>query len=82
VTSLRELLLAEQEERLAGIMETKVKSVTPEADELVVAEIISKYNIVALPVIDNEGVLLGVVAVDDVIDRILPPAAKRQRRRV
>lgn len=82
VTSLRELLLADQEERLAGIMETKVKSVPPEADELVVAEIISKYNIVALPVIDNEGALLGVVAVDDVIDRILPPAAKRQRRRV
>jgi len=47
-----------------------------------VAEIISKYNLVALPVVDAEGFFLGIVAVDDVVDRILPPAAKRKRRKV
>jgi magnesium transporter len=63
-------------------METKLKSVSPETDDMVVAEIISKYNLVALPVVDSENILLGVVSVDDVIDMILPPAAKRSRRRV
>ncbi|MBI3592789.1 MAG: magnesium transporter [Nitrospirae bacterium] len=82
VTSLRELLLAEPSTRLSEIMETKVKAVTPDADEMEVAKIISKYNIVALPVVDSEGCLLGVVAIDDIIDRILPPSAKRKRRKV
>lgn len=82
VTSLRELLLAEPTTLLSEIMETKLKTVTPDADEMVAAEIISKYNLVALPVVDSEGFLLGIVAIDDIIDRILPPAAKRKRRRV
>jgi magnesium transporter len=82
VVSLRDLLLADPETNLSDIMETKVKSVTPDTDEVDVAEIVSKYNLVALPVVDTEGALLGIVAVDDILDRILPPAAKRKRRRV
>jgi magnesium transporter len=80
--SLRDLLLAGPDARLTDIMETKLKTVTPDTDEMEVAEIISKYNLLALPVVDTEGFLLGIVAVDDVIDRILPPAAKRKRRKV
>ena len=82
VVSLRDLLLADLEAKLVDIMRTKLKKVTPEIDELEVAEIISKYNLVALPVVDNEGVLLGIVTIDDIVDRILPPAAKRKRRNV
>jgi magnesium transporter len=82
IVSLRELLLADLDKRLSDIMETKLKTVTPETDEVEVAEIISKYNIVALPVVDDEGYMLGIVTIDDVIDRILPPAAKRRRRKV
>jgi magnesium transporter len=82
VVSLRELLLADLNANLSDIMETKIKMVTPDVDEVEVAEIISKYNLVALPVVDSEGFFLGIVAVDDVIDRILPPAAKRKRRKV
>ncbi|MBF0328523.1 MAG: magnesium transporter [Nitrospirae bacterium] len=82
VTSLRELILGDPSATLAEIMETKTKTVTTNADDLVVAEIISKYNLVALPVVDSEGALVGIVTVDDVIDRILPPAAKRLRRKV
>jgi magnesium transporter len=63
-------------------METKLKTVSPETDDMVAAEIISKYNIVALPVVDADNILLGIVSVDDVIDIILPPAAKRGRRKV
>ena len=80
--SLRDLLLADPDARLTDIMETKLKTVTPDTDEMEVAEIISKYNLVALPVVDTEGFLLGIVTIDDVIDRILPPAAKRKRRKV
>jgi Mg2+ transporter MgtE len=82
VISLRDLLLADQNERLSDIMATKLKTVSPETDEMEVAGIISKYNLLALPVIDVEGYLLGIVTIDDIIDRILPPAAKRKRRKV
>jgi len=82
VISLRELLLADPDVRLSDIMETKLKMVTPDTDEVEVAEIISKYNLLALPVVDTEGFMLGIVTIDDIIDRLLPPAAKRKRRKV
>lgn len=80
VISLRELLLAEMDAKLSDIMATKLKTVCPETDEKEVAETISKYNLVAIPVIDTEGYLLGIVTIDDIMDRIIPPAAKRRRR--
>ncbi|MGB9715257.1 MAG: magnesium transporter MgtE N-terminal domain-containing protein [Thermodesulfovibrionales bacterium] len=82
VISLRDLILAEQTDRLSDIMVTKIKTVNPEADETEVAELISKYNLVAIPVVDAEGYLLGIVTIDDIIDRIIPPVAKRKRRKV
>ncbi|MEW6052820.1 MAG: CBS domain-containing protein [Nitrospirota bacterium] len=82
VVSLRDLLLAPLDATLSDIMETKLKTVTSDADEVEVAEIISKYNLVAIPVLDNDGFILGIVTIDDVIDRILPPSAKRKRRKV
>jgi CBS domain-containing protein/sporulation protein YlmC with PRC-barrel domain len=82
VISLRDILLSDPQSPLSEVMETKLKSVTPETDDMVVAEIISKYNLVALPVVDTENILLGIVSVDAVIDIILPPSAKRRRRKV
>ncbi|MDI6891020.1 MAG: CBS domain-containing protein [Thermodesulfovibrionales bacterium] len=82
VISLRELLISDQDAKLSDIMVTQIKTISPEIDEKEVAAIISKYNLVAIPVIDAEGYLLGIVTVDDIIDRILPPAAKRRRKKV
>ncbi|NOY64300.1 MAG: magnesium transporter [Nitrospirae bacterium] len=82
VLSLRELLLAVPEKSLSEIMITNLKTVCPEDDESVVAAAISKYNLVAIPVVDSDGILLGIVTVDDIIDRILPPKAKRKRKKV
>ncbi len=82
VASLRDLLLAEPSAKLSEMIETKLKTVAPDTDEMDVAEIISKYNLLALPVVDNEGTLIGVVTIDDIMDVILPPAAKRQRRKM
>lgn len=82
VVSLRDLLLASPNVPLSEIMRKKLKIVTPETDELEVAEIISKYNLVAIPVVDAEGCMLGIVTIDDVLDRVLPPSAKRKWRKV
>jgi magnesium transporter len=77
--SLRDLLLAPPDEPLSSVMETKLKTVPPDEDDSKVAEVISKYNLVAIPVVDEAGVMLGIVTIDDVIDRILP---RRKRRKV
>jgi CBS domain-containing protein len=82
VISLRDLLLASLDAKLSDIMKTKLKIVSPDTDEIEVAEIVSKYNLVAIPVVDSEGYMLGIVTIDDVVDRILPPEAKRKRRKV
>ncbi len=82
VISLRDLLLAPLDAKLSDIMKTKLKMVSPETDEIEVAGIVSKYNLVAIPVVDSEGYMLGIVTIDDVVDRILPPLAKRKRRNV
>lgn len=79
VLSLRDLLLSSPEETLASVMETKLKTVGPEEDEMRVAEMISKYNLVSIPVVDEAGVLLGIVTIDDIVDRILP---RKRRRKV
>ena len=82
VTTLRQLILHSPNITLSEIMETKLKTVTPDTDQRVVAEIISKYNLLAIPVIDGEGELLGVVTIDDVMEILLPPSSKKKRRTV
>lgn len=82
IASLRELLLAESDCIIADIMETNLKTVSPGDDEMDVAEIISKYNLLAVPVVDESGYMYGIVTVDDIIDILLPPAAKKKRRKV
>lgn len=82
VVSLRELLLAKPEATLKDIMVTDLKTLPPDADESEVAALISKYDLVAVPVVDSEGVLLGIVTVDDIIDRILPSRARRKQKKV
>jgi magnesium transporter len=82
IASLREMLLAEPDCLLADIMETNIKTVLPGEDEMSVAAIISKYNLLAVPVVDEEGYMHGIVTVDDVIDILLPPAARKKRRKV
>jgi Mg/Co/Ni transporter MgtE len=82
VTTLRDLILADPQKTLSEIMETNVKKVKVEDDEDVVAAAISKYNLVAIPVVNESDELLGIVTVDDIIDRILPPKAKRKQRKI
>lgn len=81
IITLREMLFAEPECTMADIMETNLKTVSPQEDQMVVAELISKYNLLALPVTDQNGCMLGVITVDDVVDILLPSASRRRRRK-
>ena len=63
-------------------METNIKSVRPEADEMEVAAVISKYDLFALPVVDCDTCLVGIITVDDILDLLLPKQARRKRRSV
>ena len=70
VISLRELLIAKPEARLAELMETKIMKVLPDEDVEAVAGMMSKYDLVAIPVVNVDGHLLGIVTVDDIMDVI------------
>ncbi|MBV6342919.1 magnesium transporter MgtE N-terminal domain-containing protein [Candidatus Magnetobacterium casense] len=82
VVSLKDMLLSDGEMTLASIMSTNIKSVRPDDDEDIVAAKISKYNLVAIPVVDDDGQMVGLVTVDDIVDRILPPSARRKRKKI
>ncbi|HXH21732.1 MAG TPA: magnesium transporter [Dehalococcoidia bacterium] len=68
IVSLRDIVVAEPEERLGDIMSTDVISVPASADREVAAERMRHYDLLALPVVDDEGRLLGVITPDDVLD--------------
>ncbi len=78
VLSLRELILADPGQRLERIMQTKVVNVRPETGLREVAELQSKYNLLALPVVSGEGEMLGIITVDDVLNLILPMIWKKR----
>jgi CBS domain-containing protein/sporulation protein YlmC with PRC-barrel domain len=82
VVGLRDLLIEEPGRKLAEVMHTKLKTARAETGQETVAGLISKYNLLALPVVDAENCLLGVVTVDDVVDLLLPPASRRKRRKM
>lgn len=70
VMSMRTLVLAHNDTRLGDVMYTDVITVSPDEDEEEVASDISKYDMVALPVVDEGGHMLGLVTVDDALDVI------------
>ncbi len=71
VLSLRELLAAAQGTRIVDTAWTDVVRVAPTDDRSDVARVTSKYDLVAVPVVDKDGRILGVVTVDDVIDAMV-----------
>lgn len=70
MVSLRDLILCKPQARLEDIMEPKVISVHHRTDVEEVAAVIAKFDFIAVPVVDDENRLLGIVTVDDVIDVI------------
>jgi len=79
VLSLRTMIVSPPRTVISDIMVKDVISVAPEMNQRQVAEVVSKYNLLAVPVVDKEDRMLGIVTVDDVIDFILPPISRRIR---
>lgn len=68
VVSLREVVVAPPRRKLKDLMNEDVISVTPESDREEVARLLSRYDFLAMPVVDANGKMLGVITADDVID--------------
>ncbi len=68
VSSLRQLVVVPPETPLKEFMATDVFSVKTEMDQEEVAKIVARYDILAVPVVDDTNKLVGIVTVDDVID--------------
>ena len=65
---LRDLLSAPRNTKLREIMDDQVVSVEPETDQEEVAQIVSKYDLQAVPVVSKKAMILGIITVDDIID--------------
>ena len=66
--TLRNLLLADPAELVLDVIQRNVISVPPELDQEEVARTLAKYDLHTIPVVDQNGVLLGVITADDVLD--------------
>lgn len=76
VVTVRDMLLASKNELISNIMETSVISASTLEDKEIVAHRFSDYDLLALPVIDKEGCLVGIVTVDDAVDVIQEEATE------
>ncbi len=78
VVALRDLVLAQPEAALEDIMQTNVVVVDPLRSQTEVARLVAKYNLLAVPVVDVDQILQGIVTVDDAVDAIIPTAWKKR----
>ena len=76
VLSLRRLLLVSPETPLKRIMTADLMSARVETDQEEVAQLVASYNLLAIPVVDDENKLVGIITVDDVIDVIKDEATE------
>ncbi|HEY7419843.1 MAG TPA: CBS domain-containing protein [Ktedonobacteraceae bacterium] len=81
VVSLWELLIANPTQRLSELMEKDVITVQVDSDPHHVAEVMAKYNLLAVPVLDERNILQGVITVDDALDVLLPQERRRKPSR-
>jgi magnesium transporter len=83
VISLRDLLLGMPPERkVRDFMTEHPVAVRTDASEEEITELIAKYNLLALPVVDEQGELHGIITIDDAIDLVLPLAWKKRLPRI
>jgi len=76
VVSFRELVFARPGTALEEVMVANPVAVRPETDREDVAELVQRYNLVAVPVVDHTGRLLGMVTIDDVIEEVQQEATE------
>lgn len=76
ISTVKDLLLADDDDLVKELMEENVISVNTLDDQEQVAQMFSNYNFLALPVVDNESRLVGIVTIDDAIDVIQEEATE------
>jgi len=79
VVSLKELLLAPAEIHISEIMIENIKTVSVDDELIDVLEMLTKYNLIALPVLDEDDLMAGIVTVDDILEHYLPRMLKSWR---
>jgi magnesium transporter len=82
VLSLRNLIASPLDAPISSIMTTDVVTVPVNASREEVATTIARYDFVAVPVVDDDGIMRGIITVDDVIDVLLPERLRRMIPRV
>jgi magnesium transporter len=78
VFSLRELVLARPETPVTTFMQPRVVSVKLNDSQSMVAQVVAKYNLLAVPVVDSHGQLQGIVTAEDALDKIIPTSWKKR----
>ncbi|HEX8976631.1 MAG TPA: CBS domain-containing protein [Solirubrobacteraceae bacterium] len=76
--SLSELVRAQPNQTLSELTDSQLPTVHPEADLPEVARLMADYDLVAMPVVDHSGVPVGLIAVDDVLELLLPEEWRRR----
>lgn len=76
VITVLEMLMADGESRIEDIMDDNVISINTHADREQAAQMLSKYNFLALPVVDGENRLVGIVTFDDAVDVLTEEATE------
>jgi len=80
VVNLRQLILSDPSTLIMDLMETKLISVGPDTDQEEAAQLLLRYDLLALPVVDQQMRLLGVITVDDVMDVLQEEATEDIQR--
>ena len=78
VFSLSDLILAKPDTMVTNFMHTRVVTVYTEDSQDKVAQQVAKYNLLAIPVVDEEERMQGIVTADDALDKMIPTAWKKR----
>jgi CBS domain-containing protein/sporulation protein YlmC with PRC-barrel domain len=82
VVSLRDLVVAAPDDVMTSIMEDDLVVVAVDVDEEEVGRIMTKYDLLAIPVVDEERRLLGIVTLDDALEAVVPDDWKQRLPRI
>jgi magnesium transporter len=78
VFSLTDLIFADPNALVKDFMDDRVKTVNPLDEQEEVAQVVTKYDLLAVPVVDEQNVIQGIVTADDALDKIIPTAWKKR----
>ena len=76
IVSAKDLMTSDDDMKIKDLMETEIISVSTHTDQEEVAQLFTKYDLLALPVLDQDGLMVGIVTVDDAMDVMVDEATE------